>query len=170
VSAPLDPYVLRPPTGADHGRVLAVLDPWWEGHSDPAGTERRASLLPRLFFDHFQDTSVIVETPEGALAAFMVGWLSSRPDEAYVHFLGVDPARRGEGLGRALYERFFALARAAGRTRVRAITSPPNAGSAAFHTRIGFRIEPGPVEFEGRAVQPDYDGPGLDRVCFVIDL
>jgi hypothetical protein len=49
---------------------------------------------------------------------------------------------------------------------VRAITSPQNSGSHAFHTRMGFVTEPGPKEFEGRPVQPDYDGPGLDRLTF----
>jgi L-amino acid N-acyltransferase YncA len=80
-------------------------------------------------------------------------------------------APRGErGLGAALYERFFADSRAHGRSVVRAITSPVNKGSHAFHTRMGFVTEPGPKEFEGLPVQPDYDGPGLDRLSFRKDL
>jgi ribosomal protein S18 acetylase RimI-like enzyme len=64
-------------------------------------------------------------------------------------------ASAGKGLGRELYERFFALARAAGRRRVSCVTSPANTGSVDFHRAIGF--EPGPL-------RADYDGPGEDRV------
>jgi hypothetical protein len=35
---------------------------------------------------------------------------------------------------------------------------------------MGFTVEPGPISHEGRPVQPDYDGPGLDRVTFVRTL
>ena len=36
--------------------------------------------------------------------------------------------------------------------------------------RLSFTVEPGPISHEGRPVQPDYDGPGLDRVTFVRTL
>jgi predicted GNAT superfamily acetyltransferase len=133
---------------ADYGRVIAVLDEWWGGR-------RMRDMLPQLFFVHFSGTSLVAER-DGELAGFLVGFLSqSEPEEAYVHFAGVDPGERGKGLGRELYERFFALARAAGRRRVSCVTSPANTGSVAFHRAIGF--EPGPP-------QADYDGPGEDRV------
>ncbi|WP_410642779.1 hypothetical protein [Amycolatopsis sp. lyj-346] len=46
---------------------------------------------------------------------------------------------------------------------VRAITSPENKGSHAFHTRMGFVTEPGPKGFRsGRG----HDGPGPDRLSF----
>jgi predicted GNAT superfamily acetyltransferase len=125
-----------------------VLDEWWGGRD-------MVDMLPRLFFIHFRDTSFVAERDD-ELAAFLVGFLSqSAPDEAYVHFVGVSPSERGTGLGRELYERFFAAARAQGRTRVRCVTSPVNSGSLAFHAALGF--EPGPQ-------QADYDGPGEDRV------
>jgi predicted GNAT superfamily acetyltransferase len=92
----------------------------------------------------------------GGRAGFLVGFLSpSEPEEAYVHFVGVSPSERGSGLGRELYERFFAAARDRGRTRISCVTSPLNGGSLAFHTALGF--EPGPP-------RADYDGPGEDRV------
>jgi GNAT superfamily N-acetyltransferase len=167
VSDPLARYALRPPVPEDQRRVLAVLDRWWGGFGGDAGSRERALLLPPLFFQHFADTSVVVEDGE-ELVAFMVAFLSaSRPQEAYIHFVGVDPARRGDGLGRPLYERFFGLARAAGRRRVRCVTSPGNAGSYGFHTAMGFDAEPSEKTYEGRPVQPDHDGPGLDRICFV---
>ena len=73
-----------------------------------------------------------------------------------MHFVGVDPGRRGSGLGRALYERFFDAV--APRSTVRAVTSPANERSIAFHRAIGFEVE---------TVAEDYDGRGAARVLFV---
>jgi GNAT superfamily N-acetyltransferase len=163
-----EPEVLtyRHPTPEDQPAVLAVLDDWWGGLEGASGAAQRALLLPRLFFQHFTGTSVVAER-EGQLAGFLIGFLSqSRPDESYIHFVGVSPALQGRGLGRRLYERFFEISRAHGRIRVRAITSASNSDSYRFHLRMGFEVEPGPGLFEGRPTHPDYDGPGLDRVLF----
>lgn len=146
----------------DHLRVLAVLDSWWGGLKGEAGSVERALLLPRLYFQHFTTTGFLVARHGGEVAAFLVGFLSqTQPETAYVHFVGVDPALHGQGVGRALYQAFFALARSHGRRYVRCVTSPENTASQAFHTRLGFTAS---------AVKPDYDGPGLDRVAFTIDL
>ncbi|MFF0549668.1 GNAT family N-acetyltransferase [Streptomyces sp. NPDC004311] len=146
----------------DHLRVLGVLDTWWGGLKGAAGATERALLLPRLYFQHFATSSFLVEHDDGAIAAFLVGFLSqSEPDTAYVHFVGVDPSLHGQGVGRALYQAFFELSDSHGRRYVRCITSPENTASQAFHTRLGFTAS---------TVKPDYDGPGLDRVTFTIDL
>ena len=128
---------------------------------------QRALLLPRLYFQHFTTGSFLVER-DGELTAFLIGFLSqTRKDESYIHFVGVAPEEQHHGLGRFLYRQFFAYSRTHGRSVVRAITSAANEGSYAFHTRMGFTPEAGPGEVDGRPVQPDYDGPGLDRVAFV---
>jgi predicted GNAT superfamily acetyltransferase len=146
--AALSDLVVRQAEPADHARVVAVLDEWWGGR-------RMVDMLPRLFFMHFRDTSFVAERG-GELAGFLVGFLSqSDPDAAYVHFVGVSPQERGSGLGRELYERFFAAARSHGRRTVSCVTSPTNAGSLAFHTAIGF---------EASEPKVGYDGPGEDRV------
>ncbi|UWS69892.1 GNAT family N-acetyltransferase [Streptomyces noursei] len=107
------------------------------------------------------ETSLIAER-DGELAGFVIGFLSpSKPEEAYIHFTGVAPAWRRTGLGRHLYERFFERARADGRTLVKAITSPQNARSIAFHNAMGFT---------NSAPIADYDGPELDRVTFTRPL
>jgi pimeloyl-ACP methyl ester carboxylesterase/ribosomal protein S18 acetylase RimI-like enzyme len=143
-------FLLRPPTESDHPRVLAILSDWWGGRD-------LSHLLPRLYFQHFNDTSFIVEK-DGALAAFLIGFMSqSDPRVGYIHFVGVHPAHRQAGLGRVMYERFFALARARGAHEVHCVTSPVNAGSIAFHTKLGFSRS---------ASIPDYDAPGDDRVAF----
>ncbi|MGA5702107.1 GNAT family N-acetyltransferase [Peterkaempfera bronchialis] len=158
---------VRQPVADDHPSVLRVLDRWWGGFEGSTGSVQRALLLPRLFFQHFADSSFIAER-DGELVGFLVGFLSqSRHDESYVHFVGVSPEEQRGGLGRYLYGLFFDYSRGHGRSVVRAITSAANSGSYEFHTRMGFDVEPSPAEFEGRPVQPDYDGPGLDRVSFV---
>jgi ribosomal protein S18 acetylase RimI-like enzyme len=137
---------------ADYGRVISRVNAWWGGRE-------MAPMLPRLFFVHFEGTSYVVDTEDGQLAAFLIGFHSqSVYDEAYVHFVGIAPERRGEGLGRRLYERFFADALADGRTVVRCVTSPANEESLAFHQALGFEVE---------RIAKDYDGPGEDRVLFV---
>jgi len=121
-----------------------------------------APILPKLFFIHFEGTSFVAEDTSGELLGFVCGFLSqTADDEAYIHFVGVTPEDRGDGLGRALYERFFEAARASGRTSVRCVTSPVNQGSIAFHEAMGFQVE--------RVVE-DYEGPGEDRVLLVKQL
>ncbi|MES2092405.1 MAG: GNAT family N-acetyltransferase [Actinomycetota bacterium] len=61
-------------------------------------------------------------------------------DFLYVDRIVVDARRRGAGIGRALYEAVFQLARETG---VREVTcevnlDPPNPGSLSFHARLGF--------------------------------
>ena len=148
---------------SDYQPVISVIDGWWDGR-------QMADMLPRLFFEHFTETSFAAER-DGELVGFLVGFLSqSRPGEAYIHFVGVHPAERGRGLGRQLYQRFFAAAQARGATLVRAVTAPVNRGSVRFHQQLGFGIEPGDGQVDGIAVATGYDGDGQDRVRFTKHL
>jgi ribosomal protein S18 acetylase RimI-like enzyme len=133
----------------DYGPVIAVVDDWWGGRA-------MAAMLPKLFFVHFRDTSFVAED-DGRIVGFLCGFRSQTfDDEGYIHFVGVDPAFRGGGLGRALYERFFEAV--APRPVVRAVTSPVNERSVAFHRALGFEVE---------RVDEDYDGSGEARVLLV---
>src|SRR5690349_24062590 len=108
---------IRPIRPSDYLAVIAVIDGWWGGRP-------MADMLPRLFFEHFTDTSFAAER-DGELAGFLVGFRSqSRPGEAYIPFVGIHPGERGHGLGRDLYERFLEAVRARGGGRVRAVRSP----------------------------------------------
>jgi predicted GNAT superfamily acetyltransferase len=150
---------LRHPAGDDYDRVIVQLDDWWSGRE-------MTVRLPRLWFDHFADTSFVVEE-DGAITAFLVGFVSSAyPDEAYVHFVGVDPKHRGQGLGRELYERFFALVAGRGRRTVGCVTSPVNDGSIAFHLAMGFQFVEGDAFVDGLPVHTGFHGPCQDRVVF----
>ena len=124
---------LRPLESGDRPRIVSVVDAWWG--------RPMAELLPRPLFDHFRDTSFVLER-NGELVGFLVGFLSQTyADEAYIHAVGIAPAQRGRGLGRLLYERFCAAVAGRGRRRVRAITAPANTDSIAFHRRLGFTVE-----------------------------
>lgn len=132
-----------------------MVDDWWGGRA-------MAAMLPRLFIDHFAQTSYVVADADGRLAGFVIAFPSPTDVQTvYVHFIGVDPALRGSGLGRELYARVAREAKAAGRSRIAAVTSPVNTTSLAFHAALGFEIGP---------VVPDYDGPGEDRVPMTLTL
>jgi len=136
---------------SDYGRVIGRVNVWWGGRD-------MAPMLPKLFFLHFEGTSFVAEDGDD-LVGFLCGFLSqTEQDEAYIHFVGVAPDRRGEGLGRDLYERFFEEVGGHGRKSVLCVTSPVNQESVAFHEALGFEVD--------RVVE-DYDGPGEDRVLLV---
>jgi GNAT superfamily N-acetyltransferase len=148
--------IFRRPIPDDYARVMAVMPGWW------GGRDLRV-MLPKVFFEHFRSTSLVVEHEE-MLIAFLVGFFcADHPDEAYVHFAGVAPEWRQVGLGRDLYRRFFSLARADGRRVVRAVTAPVNTGSIAFHTALGFSMLPGDDEIYGVPVSRD-PGPYGDHL------
>jgi GNAT superfamily N-acetyltransferase len=135
---------------------MAVMPEWW------AGRDLR-SMLPKIFFEHFRGTSLLAEH-EDRLLGFLIGFFCADHDgEAYIHFVGVGPTWRRAGLGQDLYRRFIALARADGRTVIRAVTAPVNEGSVAFHTALGFSILPGDAEVDGLPVTTDH-GPQGDHV------
>lgn len=139
---------LRTAAPGDYDRLIAVVDSWWGRPVQQA--------MPRLFLDHFWRTSLIAENEQGELRGFLVGLLSpSDPAAAYVHFAAVAPEERRTGLATGLYDGFFKLACADGRTTVRAITSPQNERSIAFHRRLGFAVS---------RPLPDYNGPGTTLV------
>jgi ribosomal protein S18 acetylase RimI-like enzyme len=156
----------RPPREDDHRRVVEAIPIWWEMPPGAAPT----GLLPRLFFQHFANTSILVEDDDGRLAAFLIGFRSaSRPQIAYIHFVGVAPDQRRRGVAEDLYERFFAMMREQGCTRVDAITGPINRRSQAFHRALGF-TQAGDTEVDGVPAYLDYDGPGEHRVTFTRSL
>ena len=151
--------IFRRPIPDDWERVVAVMPAWWDGR------DLRA-LLPKIFFEHFRSSSLLVEHEE-QLVGFLAGFLCpDHDDEAYIHFVGIDPAWRRAGLARDLYRRFFGLARADGRSVVHAVTAPVNAGSIAFHTALGFSLLPEDDEVGGVPVTTDR-GPYGDHLVHV---
>ena len=148
---------------SDHPGIIAVMKDWWGGRD-------LTYMLPRLFLNHFSNTSFVVEKQQ-QLVAFLIGFMSpSLPEEGYIHFAGVDPRFQKQGIGSCLYHQFFRRCHEENRRRVRACTSPVNKDSIAFHTRIGFSISPGDSEVDGIPVTLDYNKPGDPKVLFEIAL
>lgn len=153
----------RRPIPDDYERVMAVLPAWWDGR------DLRAQI-PWVFFEHFRSTSMVVEH-EDALVGFLIGFLCpDHLDEAYVHLVGVAPAWRRTGLGGDLYRRFFALARTAGRSVVRAATAPVNTTAIAFHIAQGFSLLPGDEGADAAPVAAQRGPFGEPRVRFELRL
>jgi len=159
----MDDLTVRNVEPADYQPVISVLNDWWGGRN-------MSDMLPKLFFVHFRDTSLVAEA-EGKIVGFLIGFFSQTfPDQAYIHFAGVHPDYRRRGLARGLYGHFFEIARKRGCRAVRCVTSPVNKASIAFHLRMGFTIEPGDILIESIPVAENYDGPRGDRVLFVKSL
>ncbi|MFI5976287.1 GNAT family N-acetyltransferase [Streptomyces sp. NPDC051452] len=157
---------LRQARVSDHHVIVGCVQQWWNDSRTPDQAHELSLLLPRLFLQFFSRTSLVLEDDEG-IRAFLIGFhAADNEEEAYIHFVGVDPSLRGQGLARRLYTAFLRHAAEAGRRHVRAITSPGNTGSISFHQAMGFTVEPGDRDIDGVPVRIDYDGPGQDRVCF----
>ncbi|GAK01111.1 LOW QUALITY PROTEIN: acetyltransferase, GNAT family [Geomicrobium sp. JCM 19055] len=156
--------IIRNVIRSDYELVSPRLNEWWGGR-------QMSDMLPRLFFlDHFNDSSFIAEV-EGEVIGFLIGFLSqTHKDEAYIHFVGVNPNHRKRGVAKELYHTFFTYVLKEERSIVRCITSPVNKTSIAYHTTMGFYIEQGDKEIDHVHVKSDYDGPGQDRVMFVKEL
>ncbi|MEF3327468.1 MULTISPECIES: GNAT family N-acetyltransferase [Oceanobacillus] len=154
---------IRSLQSSDYDVLIPQINDWWGGR-DMAG------MLPKLFFQHFKNTSFIAEEDD-EMVGFLIGFLSQdQSDEAYIHFVGVHPDYRKKDIGKTLYEKFFAKVKMADRKIIRSITSPVNKTSIAFHQKMGFVIERGDKTVDGAAVKANYDGFGNDRVLFKKEL
>jgi ribosomal protein S18 acetylase RimI-like enzyme len=142
-------FRLRSVAAGDYEYVIARVDAWWGGR-------QMAAMLPRLFFVHFDPTTIVAAEPASDRPiGFLCGFQSaSDRTVAYIHFVGVDPADQGSGAGRAMYEWFFERAAELGCTAVECVTSPLNLGSRAFHAALGFT----------EVLVDDYDGRGESRM------
>ncbi len=116
--------------------------------------------LPRylhhpMFFLEFRDTAFVArDRGSGQIMGYLLGFVAQAGD-GYIHFVAVRDDFRALGLGRMLYETFEKAARGRGAVALKAITSPENERSVAFHKRVGFtemlRAE-------------DYGGSGRTRI------
>lgn len=151
-------HMIRNANEADHAYVISRLNNWWGGRN-------MSSLLPRLFFQHFNDSSFVYEE-NGKLVGFLIGFKSqSLANTGYVHFIGVDPEHRLNRVASQLYEAFFEYCRKNRIELVKCITSPVNKASIAFHQRIGFRAATYDVHGNPIPVE-NYESAGEARMVF----
>ena len=132
---------------------------WWGGRD-------LSSCVLKVFFIHFNNTTFIAEIGD-RMVGFLAGFLSQSEEKTgYIHFAGVHPQFRKAGIGRLLYETFYAACRSTGRSIVKSCTSPVNKLSIKFHQKMGFEIEPGDGIVDDVPVTRDYLGRGNPKVLF----
>jgi ribosomal protein S18 acetylase RimI-like enzyme len=108
-----------------------------------------------MFFLEFRDTAFIArDLDNDRIAGYLLGYVAPTGD-GYIHFIAVRDDSRTLGLGKALYEAFENAARECGAGALKAITSPENQASVAFHERLGFTE---------MVRADDYGGSGRPRV------
>lgn len=141
----------------DFNQIFTDIADFW-------GHDRTLYLHHPMYVREFGNTAYVIKDGE-TVAAYLFGFLSQTRPAAYVKFVAVRPAYRRRGLARSLYDHFIAYAETQGCTEIRAITTPINADSIAFHRALGMELLGEPNE-HGIPVIPDYAGPGRPRVLF----
>jgi ribosomal protein S18 acetylase RimI-like enzyme len=143
---------IEPMTLSDLAEVLADHDRFW-------GRRDVRFLHQRVFVQEFGDTCLTARAPGDRIAGYLLGFTTPRR-VGYIHAVAVRDETRGTGCGQALYRAFAAVATAPGAERLKAITTVMNAGSIAFHRRLGFDV---------RQVD-EYSGPGAPRMVMTRPL
>lgn len=135
--------VIRRATAADAAGCRAVYGPYVRDttvtfETEVPSVEEFAGRIARALERH----DWLVAELDGRI----VGYAYAGPvkDRAAYHWscevsVYLDPAARGNGLGRALYSELFARLKAAGFRRLLAIIAVPNEASVALHRALGFR-------------------------------
>jgi GNAT superfamily N-acetyltransferase len=130
--------ITRPLGKQDYDHIVQIIDRWWGGPT--------TALAHPIFFYELGSMARVVEH-DGILVGFLLG---------YVHLVGIHPDYRRRGVGKVLYQTFEEDARAAGCSRLKAITTVGNEGSIAFHKATGWSV----------TYVEDYAGPARPRIVF----
>lgn len=142
---------------SDFDQILSDIEDFW-------GSERTLALHHPLFLYEFGNTAFVIKEGE-TVRAYLLGLISQTAPVAYVHLIGVRHTHKRQGLGRKLYDHFIAYAKDHHCREVKAITTPANRESIAFHKSLGM-ILTGDDEENGMPVVKDYSGPNQHRVVF----
>jgi GNAT superfamily N-acetyltransferase len=148
-------------TAADFNRILADFAGFWDH-------DRTVALHHPTIIHEFGNTAFVIRDGDKVIA-YLFGFFSQTEPVGYIHLLSVRQGYRKQGLARMLYAHFEKIAREHGCKRLKAITSPVNAQSIAFHKSIGMIPSGNDLEM-GVPVIRGYSGPGKDRVVFIKEL
>lgn len=150
---------LRPLRPSDLDTIRDDIVDFW-------GSDRTLGMHQSMFIHEFGAVCPGAFEDE-RLVGYLIGFPSLREGTAYVHLVAVRGAVRGRGVATALYRWFADAMRTRGCTRLRAITSPGNASSIAFHRALGFALLGSPPDATPSVpVVRDYAGAGKHRVVF----
>jgi ribosomal protein S18 acetylase RimI-like enzyme len=119
----------------DRAEIMRNFERFWSGDRD---LEFLRSVHHPMFFIEFGDTAFAVrDDGTGEILGYLLGFVAPG-GYGYIHFVAVRDDARKLGLASKLYEAFTEAAVERGATGLKAITSPENEGSQAFHRRMGF--------------------------------
>jgi ribosomal protein S18 acetylase RimI-like enzyme len=144
-------------TQEDYFRILDALPEFWDGR------DTRALHHPFLI-NEFKNSAYVIRDGSQVLA-YLFGFPSQSEPVGYVHTIAVRASARRRRLAQQLFDHFVGFARQRGCTHIKAITTPTNVGSIAFHKSLGMELL-GEPDVDGIPVVPDYAGRGLARVVF----
>jgi GNAT superfamily N-acetyltransferase len=144
-------------TRQDYDQILDDLHEFWGA--------RDTRHLHHPFLIHEFGNSAFVIRNGGEVVAYLFGFLSQTEPVGYVHAVAVRPSARRQRLAQELFGHFAEFARRHGCKHVKAITTPSNLESIAFHKSLGMQLL-GEPNSDGIAVLPDYAGRGAPRVVF----
>lgn len=144
-------------TPEDFYQILETREEFWDG--------RDMRHLFHPFLLHQFGNSAFVIRDGGQVVAYLFGLLSQTEPVAYAHAIAVRPSARRHKLGQKLYEHFTAFAGTHGCTHIKAITSPDNLRSIAFHRSIGMALL-GEPNTNGIPVVRGYARRDVDHVVF----
>jgi len=131
--------------------LLAAHEEFWDARD-------LRSLHAAVWFRQFGDRALLaMDGP--IIAGYLCGTVTA-DGLGYVHLVAVRRGYRGRGIARDLWATFTAAAQRSGAVRLEAVTSPGNAGSIAFHVRLGMTA----TEIAG------YSGDDRATVLFQRDL
>jgi GNAT superfamily N-acetyltransferase len=139
-------------TLADFQEIHAAFNTYWPGISEEMAARLKILHHPAMVREFGNSAFVIKQDRE--IIAYLFGFYSQTEPLAYVHALAVRQDHRRAGLASKLYGHFIQLAKAKGCKMIKAITSPGNSASLAFHENLGMAFE----------TVKDYSGPGQARV------
>jgi L-amino acid N-acyltransferase YncA len=148
-------------TRADFLEILKDQEAFW-------GSDRALPVHHPMLLEEFGDTAFVVRDGP-TLCGYLFGFFAQTGAYFYIHLVAVRNAYKGHGIGTALYAHVERLAREAGVASIKAITTPSNAGSIAFHRALGFALV-GDAEQNGVRYMPNYAGKECDRVVMVKSL
>jgi len=104
---------------SDHENIISVIPDWWGGRD-------LSNSVPKLLLIYFSPTS-FVAIKNSELCGFLIGFFSqSFPNEGYIHFAGVHPEFRSNGLAKTLYQKFYDVCSLDSRNIIRSCTAPIN--------------------------------------------
>jgi hypothetical protein len=148
-------------TRQDYEQILDALPEFWDG--------RDVRHLHHPFLIHEFGNTAFVIRDETRVVAYLFGLFSQTEPVGYVHAIAVRASARRRRLAQHLYGHFVQMARRRGCRHVKAITTPTNAGSIAFHKSLGMRLL-GEPNADGIPVVADYSGRGAPRVVFWMSI